>query len=69
MFRDHRKIERLKSWKVGQRVKVTDERGGDTICATVVDIDDNFRWFVMEWDHSGFMDRESVNDIDTFEAD
>jgi hypothetical protein len=69
MVWDPRKILQLKSWYVGLRVKVADERAGDTAWATVVDIDPNFQWFVVEWDQSGFIDRESVNDIDTFDTD
>jgi hypothetical protein len=69
MVWDQRKIEQLKSWIIGQRVKITEERGVDVAWATVVDIDSNYRWFVVEWDESGFIDRESVNDIEVFEAD
>ena len=68
MALNQRKIEQLKNWSVGQRVKVADERGPDIVWATFVDIDPDFRWFVVEWDQSGFIDRESVNDIDTFET-
>ena len=62
-----RKHVRLKSWSTGMMVCVLDNIGSDApLWATVVSIDKDFKGFIIEWDTSGLLAWQSVDDIDCF---
>lgn len=61
------KQNRLKSWTCGVRVCVLDNVGDETpLWATVVSVDKDFKGFIIEWDKSGLLAWQSVDDIDCF---
>lgn len=58
---------RLKAWKPGMRLLVKDDDGAeDPLWAIVVSIADDYRSFVVEWEHNSLRGCLSVTDIDAF---
>lgn len=61
-------IEELKTWKIGSRVRVTDDLGLDEpLLATIVSIYEEFSWFELRYDHTGKVSRVGFPDICDFE--
>lgn len=61
-------IDKLRTWSVGSRVRITDELGQESpLLATVLFIADCRRGFLLKYDHNGTTKWLSVTDIHHFD--
>lgn len=62
-------MSKLKSWRVNDRVYVVDEKSREEpLWATLIDIEPDLEGFSLKWDHNGSVGRQSLEDINLFEA-
>lgn len=61
-------IDKLRTWSVGSRVRVTDDLGSNgPFFATILFIEDGFTGFQLKYDHSDVPRRLAVSDIHHFD--
>lgn len=64
------RMARLQSWAVGMRICVPgDEDDLTPLWATIVSIDSDYQGFTVEWDHTGFLGWQSIEDIACFQSE